>query len=111
MHDEVLDVPPIVERRLVLADLEGEVTQGGAFGLRDRVIPHRRVGPVTSRSSDLTNQSRGTLRDGFAVIAVAIRREPVIFTLSTLGSLLFGALTVADAWVLGWATDHVVFRR
>ena len=60
------------------------------------------------RSSSLTNQSRGTLRDGFAVIAVAIRREPVIFTLSTLGSLLFGALTVADAWVLGWATDHVV---
>ena len=28
--------------------------------------------------------------------------------LSTLGSVLFGALTVADAWVLGWATDHVV---
>jgi ATP-binding cassette subfamily B protein len=50
----------------------------------------------------------GTLRDGFAVLGVAIRREPWIFTLSTLGSLLFGALTVADAWVLGWATDHVV---
>jgi ABC-type multidrug transport system fused ATPase/permease subunit len=48
------------------------------------------------------------LRDGFAVLGVAIRREPWIFTLSTLGSLLFGALTVADAWVLGWATDHVV---
>ncbi|GAA2117532.1 ABC transporter ATP-binding protein [Nocardioides bigeumensis] len=39
---------------------------------------------------------------------MAIRREPHIFALSTLGSLLFGALTVADAWVLGWATDHVV---
>jgi ATP-binding cassette, subfamily B, bacterial len=49
-----------------------------------------------------------TTRDGFAVLLVAIRREPWIFTLSTLGSLLFGALTVADAWVLGWATDHVV---
>ena len=49
-----------------------------------------------------------TLRDGFAVLAVAVRREPWIFTLSTLGSLLFGALTVADAWVLGWSTDHVV---
>jgi ABC-type multidrug transport system fused ATPase/permease subunit len=24
------------------------------------------------------------------------------------GSLLFGALTVADAWVLGWSTDHVL---
>jgi ATP-binding cassette, subfamily B, bacterial len=42
------------------------------------------------------------------VLGVAIRREPVIFTVSTLGSLLFGALTVADAWVLGWSTDHVV---
>ena len=31
-----------------------------------------------------------------------------MFTLSTIGSLLFGALTVADAWVLGWSTDHVV---
>jgi ATP-binding cassette subfamily B protein len=51
---------------------------------------------------------RGTTREGFAVLAVAIRREPWIFTLSTVGSVLFGALTVADAWVLGWATDHVV---
>ena len=50
----------------------------------------------------------GTLRDGFGVLGVAIRREPWIFTLSTLGSLLFGALTVADAWVLGWSTDNVV---
>jgi ABC-type multidrug transport system fused ATPase/permease subunit len=51
---------------------------------------------------------RATLRDGFGVLGVAIRREPWIFTVSTLGSLLFGALTVADAWVLGWSTDHVV---
>ncbi|UUW87640.1 ABC transporter ATP-binding protein [Pimelobacter simplex] len=39
---------------------------------------------------------------------MAIKREPWIFTASTVGSVLFGALTVADAWVLGWATDHVV---
>ncbi|WP_432478706.1 ABC transporter ATP-binding protein [Nocardioides sp. GXQ0305] len=39
---------------------------------------------------------------------MAIRREPTIFALSTVGSLLFGVMTVADAWVLGWATDHVV---
>jgi ABC-type multidrug transport system fused ATPase/permease subunit len=55
---------------------------------------------VSSRTS--------TLRDGFAVLAVAIRREPWVFTLSTLGSVLFGALTVADAWVLGWSTQHAV---
>jgi len=52
--------------------------------------------------------SRMTLMDGFRVLGVAIRREPWIFTVSTLGSVLFGALTVADAWVLGWSTDHVV---
>ncbi len=63
---------------------------------------------MSRRPSSRSTRERGTLRDGFAVIGVAIRREPWIFTLSTLGSLLFGALTVADAWVLGWSTDHVV---
>ncbi|KQZ70847.1 ABC transporter permease [Nocardioides sp. Root151] len=48
------------------------------------------------------------MREGFAVLGVAIRREPWIFTVSTLGSVLFGALTVADAWVLGWSTEHAV---
>ena len=51
---------------------------------------------------------RATTLDGLRVLWVAIRREPWIFTVSTLGSMLFGALTVADAWVLGWSTDHVV---
>lgn len=55
-----------------------------------------------------TSTGVGSTRAGFAVLWVAIKREPMIFTLSTVGSLLFGALTVADAWVLGWATDHVV---
>ena len=50
----------------------------------------------------------GATRAGFGVLWVAIKREPWIFALSTAGSVLFGALTVADAWVLGWATDHVV---
>lgn len=51
---------------------------------------------------------RTTATDGFKVLGVAIRREWAVFTLSTLGSALFGALTVADAWVLGWSTDHVL---
>ena len=56
-----------------------------------------------------TSASTGsTLGYGFGVLGVAIRREPWVFTLSTLGSLLFGALTVADAWVLGWSTDNVM---
>jgi ATP-binding cassette subfamily B protein len=57
----------------------------------------------------VTKTSRdSTLLAGFRVLGVGIRREPWVFTLSTLGSVLFGALTVADAWVLGWSTDHVV---
>lgn len=63
---------------------------------------------MSADASSLRSTERGTLRDGFAVLGVAIRREPWVFTLSTLGSVLFGALTVADAWVLGWSTDHVV---
>jgi ABC-type multidrug transport system fused ATPase/permease subunit len=51
---------------------------------------------------------RASTWDGFRVLWVAVKREPWIFTLSTVGSALFGALTVADAWVLGWSTDHVI---
>ncbi|MDN4173065.1 ABC transporter ATP-binding protein [Nocardioides sp. SOB77] len=58
--------------------------------------------------TDEQEQGRGSTAAGFRVLWVAIRREPWIFTVSTLGSVLFGALTVADAWVLGWSTDHVV---
>ncbi|HSE08921.1 MAG TPA: ABC transporter ATP-binding protein [Nocardioidaceae bacterium] len=63
---------------------------------------------TTTRTARRPVASASTIRDGFAVLWVAIKREPWIFTLSTLGSVLFGALTVADAWVLGWATDNVV---
>ncbi len=58
--------------------------------------------------SEASREGRGSTRAGFAVLLVAIKKEPWIFAVSTLGSLLFGALTVADAWVLGWSTDHVV---
>jgi ATP-binding cassette subfamily B protein len=55
-----------------------------------------------------TPRGGSSLRDGFAVLGAGIRREPRVFAVATLGSLVFGALTVADAWVLGWCTDHVV---
>ena len=53
-------------------------------------------------------QGRGTTLEGFRILGVAIRREPLVFTLATVGAALFGVLTVADAWVLGWSTDHVL---
>ncbi|MGN6162697.1 MAG: ABC transporter ATP-binding protein [Marmoricola sp.] len=58
--------------------------------------------------SPAQKMTSSTLFAGFRVLGVAIRREPVIFTIAVLGSALFGALTVADAWVLGWSTDHVL---
>ncbi|HSV40949.1 MAG TPA: ABC transporter ATP-binding protein [Nocardioidaceae bacterium] len=54
------------------------------------------------------SRAKSTLRDGFKVLGVGIRTEKRVFVIATIGSLIFGALTVADAWVLGWATDHVV---
>ncbi|WP_340538724.1 ABC transporter ATP-binding protein [Nocardioides sp. GXZ039] len=63
---------------------------------------------MSDAGADAARPAQSATRAGFAVLGVAIRREPWIFALSTLGSVLFGALTVADAWVLGWSTDHVV---
>ncbi len=61
-----------------------------------------------TETAPVAERGRASTSAGFAVLWVAIKREPWIFALSTVGSLLFGALTVADAWVLGWATDNAV---
>ena len=58
--------------------------------------------------SDDTEHRGSTTLDGFRVLWVGIKREPIVFTVATLGAVLFGVLTVADAWVLGWATQHVL---
>ena len=47
-------------------------------------------------------------RRGVSLLGRGIRDEKFLFSISVLGALLFGAMTVADAWVLGWATDHVI---
>ncbi len=47
-------------------------------------------------------------RRGLRVLGVGIGRQKALFSLSIAFSVLFGATTVADAWVLGWATDHVI---
>lgn len=51
---------------------------------------------------------RGTTRAGFAILGVGIKREPWVFSIGTAGAVLFGVLTVADAWVLGWSTENVL---
>jgi ATP-binding cassette subfamily B protein len=55
----------------------------------------------TARSDHVTGR-------GFALLARGIREQRLLFSLSVIGSVLYGAMTVADAWVLGWATDHVI---
>ena len=68
----------------------------------------RKAAQKARKPSARTVGGLSSMGAGFRVLGVAIKREPWIFTLSALGSVLFGALTVADAWVLGWATDNVV---
>ncbi len=48
------------------------------------------------------------MRQGLGVLGVAIRAEKSIFAAAVLSSALYGLMTVAAAWALGWATDHVV---
>ncbi len=55
-----------------------------------------------------SGDTRHLTRRGLGVMGIGIRREPWMFTLAVILSLLFGVMTVADAWVLGWATDHVI---
>ncbi|MEU4193754.1 ABC transporter ATP-binding protein [Kribbella sp. NPDC026611] len=47
-------------------------------------------------------------RRGLAVLRVAIWEEPGVFTLSVLASMLYGGMTVAGGWALGYATDHLI---
>ncbi|GAA1554126.1 ABC transporter ATP-binding protein [Kribbella hippodromi] len=47
-------------------------------------------------------------RRGFGVLRVAIWEEPGIFALAALASMLYGAMTVAGGWALGWSTDHLI---
>lgn len=61
------------------------------------------------RHDDLgTADDHKVTRRGLALLGRGIRHQRLLFWVSVAGSLLFGAMTVADAWVLGWATDHVI---
>jgi ABC-type multidrug transport system fused ATPase/permease subunit len=48
------------------------------------------------------------LRRGLGVLWVAVKHEPWIFTVSVVGSALFGVMTVGSAYVIGWVTGHIV---
>jgi len=69
-------------------------------GPREREVP-----PTGDLGSD--DHSRITRR-GVSLLGRGIREEKFLFSISVIGAVVFGAMTVADAWVLGWATDHVI---
>ncbi|GAA3606823.1 ABC transporter ATP-binding protein [Nonomuraea rosea] len=48
------------------------------------------------------------MRQGLRVLGVAIRTERAVFALAVLASAIYGGMTVASAWALGWATQNVV---
>ena len=66
------------------------------------------VSVSTSAEADNLGAARPSTANGMALLGRGIREQKKLFTLSVIGSVLFGAMTVADAWVLGWATDHVI---
>lgn len=48
------------------------------------------------------------MRQGLRVLGVAIRAERTIFAAAVLSSAVYGVMTVASAWALGWAAENVV---
>jgi ATP-binding cassette, subfamily B, bacterial len=45
---------------------------------------------------------------GLRILALAIRSERLVFTGAVIGGALYGTMTVAAAWAVGWATDHEI---
>lgn len=62
---------------------------------------------LTSRDLGAARTDQITRR-GFTLLGRGIKEQRFLFWVSVIGSVLFGFMTVADARVLGWATDHVI---
>jgi ATP-binding cassette subfamily B protein len=70
--------------------------------------------PPSPQGAEPTGSDLGSARTdritrrGFSLLGRGIREQRFLFWVSVIGSVLFGFMTVADARVLGWATDHVI---
>ncbi|GAA0392094.1 ABC transporter ATP-binding protein [Microbispora corallina] len=62
---------------------------------------------MPTKESPARENSSVMLR-GLRVIGVAVKAEPRIFTAAVLASAVYGGMTVASSWALGWATDNAV---
>lgn len=63
---------------------------------------------LTAGESVASRTSRDVLVRGLAVLGRAIREQPRIFAVAVSGSVLFGAMTVASAYVVGAVVGDVV---
>jgi ATP-binding cassette subfamily B protein len=52
--------------------------------------------------------SAGVIRRGLGILWIACKEEPRVFAVSALGSALFGAMTIAQAYVFGHITSEVI---
>jgi ATP-binding cassette subfamily B protein len=64
--------------------------------------------PPLLRASVPYPATASATRRGLWVLGLAIRTEKKVFAGALTGSALYGGMTVAAAWAVGWATDHVV---
>jgi ATP-binding cassette subfamily B protein len=51
---------------------------------------------------------RSVIRRGLGVLWLGVREEPRIFAISAVGSALFGAMTIGQAYVFGYITSDVI---
>ncbi len=73
---------------------------------RDTTSEHDTAEPGNADLGDARTDQ--ITRRGFGLLGRGIKEQRFLFWVSVVGSVLFGFMTVADARVLGWATDHVI---
>ena len=56
----------------------------------------------------MSRGSTDVLVRGLRVLGIGIREQWRVFTLAVIGSALYGAMTVASAFVMGWVTSQVI---
>ncbi len=61
-----------------------------------------------SQADELRTHTDHVMGRGMRLLGRGIAEQRWLFSISVIGSMVFGATTVADAWVLGWATDEVI---
>lgn len=83
-----------------------DVTTGAAERTSQRVPPG--VLPAGAPPAPPSSGGARTLRRGFALLGRGIREQPGIFAVAVLGSAVYGAMTVAQARILGAVVDRVV---